>query len=102
MYRFTQDSGWKELPCPAVKTLPHGVVTSAKKANLRGCGHARSPLFSPILFREEKPMTEKQQYFKPALELRVFATEDVLRTSTPSFVKADEGAGDSQNASDWF
>lgn len=47
-------------------------------------------------------MTEKQQYSKPALELRVFATEDVLRTSTPSFVKADEGAGDSQNASDWF
>ncbi len=47
-------------------------------------------------------MTEKQQYTKPALELRVFATEDVLRTSTSSFVKADEGAGDSQNASDWF
>lgn len=47
-------------------------------------------------------MTEKQQYSKPTLELRVFATEDVLRTSTSSFVKADEGAGDSQNASDWF
>lgn len=47
-------------------------------------------------------MTEKQQYSKPALELRVFATEDVLRTSTSSFVKADEGAGDLQNASDWF
>ena len=47
-------------------------------------------------------MTEKQQYSKPALELRVFATEDVLRTSTSSFVNADEGAGDSQNASDWF
>lgn len=47
-------------------------------------------------------MTEKQQYSKPALELRVFATEDVLRTSTSSFVKADEGAGDSQNARDWF
>ena len=47
-------------------------------------------------------MTEKQHYTKPALELRVFATEDVLRTSTSSFVKADEGAGDSQNASDWF
>lgn len=45
-------------------------------------------------------MTEKQQYSKPALELRVFATEDVLRTS--NFVKADEGAGDSKSASDWF
>lgn len=47
-------------------------------------------------------MTEKQQYSKPALELRAFATEDVLRTSTPSFAKADEGAGDSQSAKDWF
>lgn len=45
-------------------------------------------------------LKEKQIYAKPTMEILTFASEDVVRTS--AIIKADEGAGDSYDAADWF